>query len=69
MIQGKKGKAGNKMNTKNKMNKKGIELEILAWWAMALGVLVLVLISLGILAGKGGSTIAFIQDVFRFGGT
>ena len=52
---------------KNKMNKKGIELEILGWWIMALAVLVIVIIGIIILMGKGEAAINYINDLFRFG--
>ncbi len=47
-------------------NKKGIELEILAWWIIAVVVLVIIVVALIILNTKGISLIDFIKDLFRF---
>jgi hypothetical protein len=52
---------------KNKMNKKGLELEMLGWWLIALAVLVVVILGIFILRGKGEAAITFIRDLFRFG--
>ena len=52
-----------------KMRKKGeIELEVLAWWIIAILVLVVVLIGYFILSGKGTGVLEHIKNLFRFGG-
>ena len=51
------------------MKKKGaIELESLAWWIIAIVVLVVILIAYFILSGKGTGVIEHIKNLFRFGG-
>ena len=47
-------------------NKKGLELEMLGWWIIAIVVLVVVVIGIIILSQKGEGAIAFIKDIFRF---
>ena len=50
-----------------KWRKKGdIELETLAWWIIALVVLVIVVFGFFILKGKGIGAIEFIKNLFRF---
>lgn len=56
-----------KKRMRKKLGKKGIELKILAWWAIALAVLVLGLVAYFILTGKGTGAIEFIKNLFRFG--
>ena len=52
-----------------KKEKKGaIEMEVLAWWIIAIAVLVLVVIGYLILSGKGTGIIEHIKNLFRFGG-
>jgi hypothetical protein len=53
---------------KRKMDKKGIELEMLGWWIIALAVLIVVILGIFILRGKGEAAINFIREIFRFGG-
>lgn len=47
-------------------NKKGIEIEVLGWILLGLGILVLLVIGIIILSGKGQNTLGYIQDLFRF---
>ena len=50
-----------------KRKRKGdIELETLAWWIIALIVLVIVVFGLFILKGKGIGAIEFIKNLFTF---
>ncbi len=56
-----------KKTKKDLKNKRGMELEMLGWWIIALIVLVIVIIAIIILKGKGVSAINFIKDLFRFG--
>ena len=51
-----------------KKNKKGIEIEMLGWWIIALAVLVLLIIGVVILRAKGINALDYIKDLFRFGG-
>jgi len=48
-------------------NKRGIELEMLGWWILALAVLVFMVIAFFILKGKGIGAIEFIKNIFQFG--
>jgi len=47
-------------------SKRGMELEMLGWWIIGLAVLVLVIIGIIILRGKGSSAIDYIKSLFRF---
>ena len=47
-------------------NKGDIELETLAWWIIALVVLVIVVFGLFILKGKGIGAIECIKNIFTF---
>ncbi len=50
------------------MNKKGdIELEMLAWWMIAILVLVIMLVAYLILSGRGQAILGHIKNLFRFG--
>jgi hypothetical protein len=49
-----------------KMNKKGIELDMLGWFLIAIAVLVIFVFGYMILSGKGGAGIDFIRNLFRF---
>ena len=48
--------------------KKGIELEMLGWWALGLAALVVVILAIVILKGKGSSAIDYIKQLFSFRG-
>lgn len=48
-------------------NKRGMEMEMLAWWIIAVTVLVILLSAYFILKGKGVGAIEFIKNMFRFG--
>jgi len=48
-------------------DKRGIELEMLGWWIIALVVLAVMVIGFLILSGKGSSAIQYIKNLFRFG--
>jgi hypothetical protein len=52
---------------KNKIKKKAIELEMLGWWIIGLAVLVLIIIGIVILKGKGFAALDYIKNLFRFG--
>ena len=49
-------------------DKRGIELEMLGWWILAIFVLVVIIFGLIILKGKGSSALDFIKNLFRFKG-
>jgi hypothetical protein len=52
-----------------KRGRKGaIELEVLAWWIIAVVILVLILIAYFVLSGKGIGVIEHIKNLFRFRG-
>lgn len=54
-------------NKKRFGNKKALELEMLGWWILGLSVLVIVIIAIMILNGKGTGAINYIKELFRFG--
>ncbi len=45
--------------------KKGVAVDYLIWWIIAAAVLVIVLINIFLLKGKGISLIDKIKDIFR----
>jgi len=47
--------------------KKGMEMEMIGWWALALAAGALMFAGYSIVTGKGSSAIEFIQNMFRFG--
>jgi hypothetical protein len=49
------------------MNKKGVELEYLFWWIVAIAVLVIVVLGYFIASQKGLGAIDYIKNLFRFG--
>ena len=49
-----------------KKEKRGIELEILAWYLIAIAVLVLAVASYFVLKAKGIDALEYIQNLFRF---
>ena len=51
---------------KLRKEKKGIELEILAWYLIAIAVLVLAVASYFVLKAKGIDALEYIQNLFRF---
>ena len=52
---------------KRKKSKKGVAIETLIFWIIAIAVLVFMVIVFVYLKGKGYSAIGFIKDLFRFG--
>ncbi len=52
---------------KKRVSKKGaIESEMLGWWILGIAVLVILVIGIFILKGKGTSAIGYIKSMFRF---
>jgi len=49
------------------MNKKGFESEMMGWWILGLAVLVIVILGIMILTGKGTEAITYIKKIFRLG--
>lgn len=49
------------------MNKRGIEIEMLVWWLIAMVVLVIGIVAFVILKDKGVGGIEYIKNLFRFG--
>ena len=47
-------------------SKKAMELEMLGWWLLGLAVLVIIVIAIIIMKGKGDSALDFIKNLFRF---
>ena len=45
-------------------NKRGMELEVLVWWIIAIVVLVIMLTAFFIIRGKGVGALEFIKNVF-----
>lgn len=53
---------------KKRGKKKGaIETEMLGWWILGIAVLVILVIGLFILKGKGTGAIEYIKNLLRFG--
>lgn len=50
-----------------KKGKKGIEMEMIGWWIIAIVILVIMLVAYFVLKGKGINAIEFIKNIFRFG--
>ncbi|MBU0907274.1 MAG: hypothetical protein KKD18_06150 [Nanoarchaeota archaeon] len=48
------------------MKKRGIEQEMLGWILIGLAVLVILVVAVVILQGKGSSYIEYIKQLFRF---
>ena len=49
------------------MNKRGLELEVLGKWIIGLVVLVIVILAILVLSGKGQGAIEFLKNFLRFG--
>ena len=49
------------------MSKKGLELEMIGWWILGLAVLVLVILGIVVLTGKGTGAIDYIKKILRLG--
>ncbi|MFA5173954.1 MAG: hypothetical protein WC438_02110 [Candidatus Pacearchaeota archaeon] len=50
-----------------KKSKKGMEMEVLAWWILGLIVFVVIVFGYIILSGKGGGMISYLKNLFRGG--
>jgi len=50
-----------------KSRKRGIELQMLAWWIIAIVVLVIMIVAYLIISGKGSAAIEYIKNLFSFG--
>ena len=46
--------------------KRGMALEVLGWWLIGLAVLVIAVVAIVIMKGKGSSAIDYIKNLFRF---
>lgn len=55
-----------KMKAKKRKSKKGIELDMLGWWIIAIIALIIIVIGIAIMKGIGSGAIEFIQNLFRF---
>jgi UPF0716 family protein affecting phage T7 exclusion len=49
------------------MKRKGMEIEMLGWWLIALIVLVLMLAGYMVLKSKGIDALEYVKNLFRFG--
>ncbi len=49
------------------MDKRGLELEILGKWIIGLVILVIILLAILVLSGKGQGAIEFLKNLLRFG--
>lgn len=47
-------------------SKKGFEMEVLGWVLLSLALLVILIVGIIVLSGKGSSILDFINDMFRF---
>ncbi len=54
---------------KQKKNKKGIELDMLAWWIIGLVALIILILAIMVLRNKGVGALEFIKSLFRFKST
>jgi len=50
-----------------RINKKGMELEMLVWMIIAAVILVIGFVGYLVLRGKGIGAIEFVKSIFRFG--
>ena len=48
------------------MKKRGMEIKMLAWWFLAIAVLVVMLGAYFILKSKGIDAIEYVKNIFRF---
>ena len=48
-------------------NRKAMEIEILGWWGIALGVLVTTIVGYLIISGKLSGALEYIKNLLRFG--
>ena len=53
------------LKSKLRQDKKGMELEVLGWWIMALAVLIILVIAFFYLRMKGVSAIDYLKALFR----
>ena len=49
------------------MKKRGMEMEMLGWWILAIAVLVIMITGYIILKGKGIDAIEYLKNILRFG--
>jgi len=47
--------------------KKGMEVQMIGWWILAIAVLVIMLIGFFILKDKGMNAIEYVRNILRFG--
>ena len=52
---------------KKRIGKKGMESEMIGWWIIGVGVLIVMIVAYMILKGKGINAIEYIKNLFRFG--
>jgi len=50
-----------------KRSKKAVAMEFLFWLILGVVVLVVILVAIGILSGKGIGAIEYIKDLFKWG--
>jgi len=48
--------------------KNAMEMEIIGWWVISIGVLVIIIVGIMILKSKGINALEFIKNLFRFRG-
>jgi len=51
---------------KKRMNKRGIAIEGLVWWVIAIAVLVIMIVLAVVLKDKLGDIGSYIKNIFRF---
>ncbi|GEM_PF-881530 len=49
------------------IGKKGMEVQMIGWWILAIAVLVIMLIGFFILKDKGMNAIEYVRNILRFG--
>jgi hypothetical protein len=50
-----------------KKRKKAMALETLGWWILGAVALIIIILAIIILKGKGSSAVSYIKELFRFG--
>ena len=49
------------------IRKKGMEMQMMGWWIIAIAVLVIMLVGFFILKDKGINAIEYLRNILRFG--
>jgi hypothetical protein len=58
-----------KKKKRDQKNKKGLELDMLGWWIIAIIILIIIVLAIIMLKGKSFGALNFIKDLFKFKST